>query len=333
VRIVAALGGNARLRRGDRAAAAVQLRNLTAAIPALAGLARAHELVLTHGNGPQVGLLALESAADPALSEPYPLDTLGAETQGLIGYWLARELGSALPARTVVAVLTQTVVDPDDPGFADPTKFVGAVYDAERAQRMARERGWRMRTDGAAWRRVVPSPEPRDIVELPVLRRLVDDGVLVVAAGGGGVPVIREIDGRLRGVEAVVDKDLTAAWLAGALRADTLLLLTDVDAVYDGFGSPEARPIHAVCPDSLRARPLPAGSMGPKVEAACRFVKATGGRAAIGQLSAAVDLAAGTAGTQIVSPRRPGRDASRIRLLGAASDQAPGGSPARPVEE
>lgn len=300
MRLVVALGGNALLRRGERADAATQLRNLTAAVPAIAALANDHDVLLTHGNGPQVGMLALQSAADAALSTPYPLDTLGAETQGMIGYWLARELGGALPGREVAAVLTQTIVDPHDPAFDAPTKFVGPTYDEGQARRLTAERGWQVQLDGAAWRRVVPSPQPRSIVELPVLGRLIGQGVLVVAAGGGGVPVVREPDGSLRGVEAVVDKDLSAAWLAEALHADALLLLTDVAAVYDGYGTPDARPIRRATPTSLRGRRFPAGSMGPKIEAACRFVTATGGRAAIGKLAEAVALAAGEAGTQIV---------------------------------
>lgn len=299
MRLVVALGGNALLQRGERPDAAVQLRNLAAATPALARLAAEHQVVLTHGNGPQIGLLALESTADVALSMPYPLDALGAETQGLLGYWLVRELACQLPGREIVAVLTQTVVAADDPAFAAPTKFVGPTYEPEHAQALAHERGWTVRPDGKAWRRVVPSPEPRDIVELPVIRRLVADGVLVVAAGGGGVPVVREPTGALRGVEAVVDKDFTAARLAIACGADMLLLLTDVPAVFDGYGTPAARPVRHATPALLDRCTFPAGSMGPKVDAACRFVTATRGRAAIGALSAAPELVTGTAGTQI----------------------------------
>jgi carbamate kinase len=301
VRIVAALGGNALLQRNEPADAQVQLRNLAAAVGPLAALAKDHQLVLTHGNGPQVGMLALQSAADPALSVPYPLDTLGAETQGMIGYWLARELGSALPGREVATVLTQTVVDPGDPAFQRPTKFVGPVYSAADAQRLAAEHGWQVRPDGVHWRRVVASPQPLDIVELPVIRRLVDAGVLVIAAGGGGIPVCRDGRGGLHGVEAVVDKDLAAAVLAAALGADMLLLLTDVPVVYQDYGTPSAQPIRQVTPEGLKAMNFPAGSMGPKIEAAGRFVAETGGRAAIGALGAATELAAGTAGTSIVA--------------------------------
>jgi carbamate kinase len=304
VRIVAALGGNALLRRGETADAAPQLRHVAEAVPALAGIACRHSLVVTHGNGPQVGLLALESSADRGLTTPYPLDTLGAETQGMIGYWIARELGNALPAREVVAVVTQTVVDTGDPAFRTPTKFVGPAYDAARAEQLAGERGWQVRTDGSVWRRVVPSPEPCDIVELPAIRRLVADGVVVVAAGGGGIPVARRGDGALYGVEAVVDKDLAAAWMAVALNADLLLLLTDVDAVYADYGTPAARRLGRVTADELRRYAFPAGSMGPKVEAACRFVTATGGRAVIGALSEVDALVAGRAGTVVTATPR-----------------------------
>jgi len=297
MRILAALGGNALIRRGERADMTVQVRNLAAAVPALARLAAAHELVLTHGNGPQVGLLARESATDGSLTAPYPLDTLGAETQGMIGYWLVRELAGALPGRQLVAVLTQTLVDADDRAFREPTKFIGPLLDCD-AVASAVRRGWSVGWDGQFRRRVVPSPAPLGIVELPVIRRLVDAGVVVVAAGGGGVPVVRAADGSLHGVEAVVDKDATAAVLARELNADLLLLLTDVAGVFTRFGTPDAALVRRADPDLLRALTLPAGSMGPKVDAACHFA-AGGGRAAIGTLAAATDLVAGTAGTQI----------------------------------
>ncbi|MFC4910141.1 carbamate kinase [Actinomadura gamaensis] len=299
MRIVAALGGNALLRRGEALDAAVQIAHVRQAARGLAALARDHELVVTHGNGPQVGLLALESAADPALSVPYPLDVLGAETQGMIGYWLARELRRVLPGREIVAVLTETVVDSRDPAFAAPAKFVGRAYGTAEADRMRVEHGWAMRRDGDAWRRVVPSPEPRDIVELPTLARLTEVGCLVIAAGGGGVPT----DGGHHGVEAVVDKDLTAALLATRLKADALLLLTDVPAVMRDHGTPRARPVRQATPDELRRIPLPAGSMGPKAEAACRFAdQRPGAVAAIGSLTDAPALLAGTAGTRVEAP-------------------------------
>lgn len=300
VRIVAALGGNALLERGEKPDSDIQESHVQEAVRALAPLARAHDLVVTHGNGPQVGMLALESARDPALSHPYPFDVLGAQTQGMIGYWLARGLAAAAPGTSAGCLITQTVVSPDDPAFGDPTKFVGPVYTEDEAHALATARGWTMHRDGAAWRRVVPSPEPRELVELPVIEILLAAGVLVVCAGGGGIPVIAGEDGSWHGVEAVVDKDLTAALLATAVQADALLLLTDVDAVLDGFGTADARPISRATVAELRARSLPAGSMGPKVDAACRFTQATGRPAAIGRLRSAAAVLAGTAGTTVI---------------------------------
>jgi carbamate kinase len=297
MRVVAALGGNALLERGEKPDEDIQEHHVQQAVAALAPLARAHDLVVTHGNGPQVGMLALESASDPALTRPYSLDALGAQTQGMIGYWLARALRGAAPGKLAGCLVGQTRVDPDDPAFGHPTKFVGPVYEEKQARDLAAERGWAVARDGEAWRRVVPSPEPLELVELPLIRQLVDGGALVVCAGGGGIPVVADASGALRGVEAVVDKDLTAALLAGAVNADALLLLTDVDAVIDAFGTPGARPISRATPAELRARSFPAGSMGPKVEAACRFVEATGKVAAIGRLDAAAALLSGEAGT------------------------------------
>ena len=268
---------------------------------ALAPLARDHELVVTHGNGPQVGVLAMESAADPLLSRPFPLDPLGAETQGLIGYWLAQSLHNVLLDRQVVALLTQCVVDPADPAFGHPTKFVGPTYDEGAALELAAERSWTVAADGDAWRRVVASPEPREVVEGAVIRRLVDAEVLVVCAGGGGVPVTRSTDGTLEGVEAVIDKDLTAALLAETLDADALLLLTDVAAVETAYGTPDSTPIGSATIAELRAFDFPAGSMGPKIEAACRFTERTGGVAAIGALTDAAAVLDGSAGTRILN--------------------------------
>jgi carbamate kinase len=300
MRVVAALGGNALLERGEKPDEDIQESHVRQAVQALAPVAREHDLVLTHGNGPQVGLLALESARDPALSRPYSLDGLGAQTQGMIGYWLVRALHGAVPGRPAGCLVGQTRVDPGDPAFAAPTKFIGPVYSEKEAQDLAAERGWTVRPDGAAWRRVVPSPEPLELVELPLIHVLLDSGAVVVCAGGGGIPVVADASGALRGVEAVVDKDLTAALLAQAVDANALLLLTDVDAVIDGYGTPQARPIRRATPGELRARSFPAGSMGPKVEAACRFVEKTGGMAAIGRLDAAAALLRREAGTIVV---------------------------------
>lgn len=298
MRIVVALGGNALLWRGERPDAATQLQHVREASRALAVLTREHELLLCHGNGPQVGLLALESATDESLSRGYPLDTLVAQTQGMIGYWLTQGLSNAGVGRPVVAVVTQVVVAAEDPAFDAPTKFIGAVYELPAAQSLVRSRGWSIAADGPGWRRVVPSPEPLGVVELDTIRALLQTGTLVVCCGGGGAPVVRE-NGQLRGVEAVVDKDLTAAWLAAAVEADLLLVLTDVTAVQEGFGTPSARPRARLSLTELAALRFPAGSMGPKVEACRRFVEATGGRAAIGALSDAAAIVAGTAGTTI----------------------------------
>ncbi|MFC7587519.1 carbamate kinase [Nonomuraea antimicrobica] len=300
MRVIVALGGNAVLRRGQRPDADVQLANVRAAVKPLAQLAREHELVITHGNGPQVGLLALESAADPSLSRPYPFDALGAQTQGLIGYWMQQALQNALPGRPVLAMVTQTLVSAVDPAFERPAKFVGQVYEREQAEKLAAEHGWTVRPDGRQWRRVV-LPAPQRVVETRLIRKMIGAGVIVVCAGGGGIPVVRDERGRLTGVEAVVDKDLTGALLAEALECDAFLSLTDVPRVMRGFGTPEQREIGHTTPHELRALDFPAGSMGPKVEAACRFVEKTGDMAAIGRLDDAVGILAGTAGT-IVTP-------------------------------
>jgi carbamate kinase len=301
VRIVAAVGGNALLERGDPPDAEIQQRHIHAAISALAPLARSDQLVVTHGNGPQVGLLARESAADPALDRPYPLDVLGAQTQGMIGYWLLQGFQNAVPGREIASVITQTLVSAADPAFTGPAKFVGPVYPEAGARRIAAERGWTVKADGNAWRRVVASPVPLRIVETRLIRKLLDAGAVVICAGGGGAPVVRNRLGELEGIEAVVDKDLTSGLLAEALDADLLILLTDVAAVETDYGTPAARPIHRAAPADLRALQLPAGSMGPKVEAVCRFVELTGGTAAIGSLRDADAILTGKAGT-IVTP-------------------------------
>lgn len=298
MRVVAALGGNALLRRGEPAEAPVQHHNIAVAAGAVSRLAAEHELLLTHGNGPQVGLLALQAEAYDAVA-PYPLDVLGAETEGMIGYLLELELRNRLPGREVASLLTQVLVDAGDPAFAAPTKPVGPVYGAQEAARLAAERGWSIAPDGEHFRRVVPSPEPLDLPGLATIARLVDAGVLVICAGGGGIPVVRGDDGRLSGVEGVIDKDLAAALLAERVGADMLLLLTDVETVQRDWGTPAQRAIHQADPATLRALEWAAGSMGPKVDASCRFVERTGGRAAIGSLAQAPAIVRGDAGTQI----------------------------------
>jgi carbamate kinase len=298
MRIVVALGGNALLRRGEPADAVTQRENVVHAVESLAGLAAEHELVITHGNGPQVGLLALQGEAYRRV-KPYPLDVLGAESEGMIGYLLDQELVNGLGGRPVATLLTQVIVDADDPAFSSPTKFIGPIYDESEAEALAADRGWSMRRDGRTWRRVVPSPQPRSIVELSTIRLLMQAGVLVVCVGGGGIPVIVDRDGRLRGVEAVIDKDRAAALLAYGLEADALLLLTDVSAIERNYGTNEAAPIAEATPSELRALGLPDGSMGPKAEAAAWFAEVTGGHAAIGALADAHAVLAGERGTTI----------------------------------
>jgi carbamate kinase len=299
VRVVVALGGNALLERGERPDAVIQRRHVRQAAVALAPLAADHQLVLCHGNGPQVGLLALESQGDRSLSQPYPLDALVAQTQGMIGYWLVQELRNAGVAQRALCVISQTVVDRADAAFGHPTKFIGASYDEGEARALAARLGWTIAADGPRWRRVVASPRPLGLVEIETVRSLADAGVLVVCGGGGGVPVARTETGELAGVEAVVDKDLTSAELAITLKADRLLVLTDVPAIIRGYGTPGARPIQAIGADALSAMTFPAGSMGPKVEACVRFVRASGQPAAIGALADAAGILAGRAGTTI----------------------------------
>jgi carbamate kinase len=302
VRVVVALGGNALLKRGEPMTADRQRQNVRLAAPALAAVAAQHQLVLSHGNGPQVGLLALQSAAYTDV-EPYPLDVLGAETEGMIGYVLEQELGNVMPkAAPLASLLTMIEVDPGDPGFGNPTKFVGPVYAKDQADALEASKAWTFKQDGDSWRRVVPSPEPRRIFEIKPIRWLLDKGVVVICAGGGGVPTMfsPEAAGRLVGVEAVIDKDLASELLAREVDADLMVLATDVDAVYSGWGTAEQRKLGQVTPAQLRGEQFPGGSMGPKVDAAARFVEATGKRAAIGSLAEIEQIVAGTSGTQVV---------------------------------
>lgn len=299
MRLVIALGGNALLRRGQPLTADNQLENIRRAAGQLARVASNHELVLTHGNGPQVGLLALQSAAYTAV-ESYPLDVLGAQTDGMIGYLLEQELANLLPSRTVTTLLTRVEVDPKDPAFAKPTKPIGPVYTQDEAKRVAADKHWVMAPDGASFRRVVASPQPLRVLGLDPIRWLLERGALVIAAGGGGIPVVRGADGHsLQGVEAVIDKDLCSGVLAHELQADCLVIATDVAAVYLDWGTPQQRALGKVSPKTLATFSFPAGSMGPKIDAACRFVKASGQRAVIGSLDQIEAMLAGEAGTQI----------------------------------
>jgi len=299
MRVVAALGGNALLRRGQPMTAENQRANIAVAARALLPIALEHDLVLTHGNGPQVGLLSLQNAAYKP-DEEYPLDILDAETEGMIGYLLEQELGNLLaPGRPMATILTRIVVDPADPAFDHPTKPIGPVYDREAAERHAVEKSWTIAPDGNRWRRVVPSPQPVQILEIGVIELLVRERVIVVCAGGGGIPVAAVPGGGYEGIEAVIDKDFAGALLATSLHADAFLMLTDVDAVYADWGTPSAWPIHRASPDEMASRSFAAGSMGPKVEAACRFVRANGGFAAIGSLADAGAMLRGEAGTMV----------------------------------
>ena len=300
--LVVALGGNALLRRGEPMDVETQRANVKLAAEAVADLARSHRVVLTHGNGPQVGLLALQNAAYRETAA-YPLDVLDAESEGMVGYLLEQELGNHLGPDGLATLLTQVVVDARDPAFRQPTKPIGPVYDAITAHDLAAARGWQIAREGDAWRRVVPSPEPVHIVELAAIRLLVEHGVLVTCAGGGGIPVVEDERRHRRGVEAVIDKDLASSLLAHELDADGLLLLTDVDGVYDDWGTPSATRVRKATASEMRARSLAAGSMAPKVEAACRFVGSgpAGRFAAIGALEDAAALVGGRAGTTITA--------------------------------
>lgn len=309
--IVVALGGNALLRRSDPMTADAQRANVRVAAKALAPLAEEYNLVLAHGNGPQVGLLALQAAAYTDV-EPYPLDVLGAGTQGMIAYMVEQELGNLLPfEKRLATVLTMTEVDPHDPAFDDPTKFVGPVYDKAVADRLAEKKGWTFKLDGQKWRRVVASPEPKQIFELDPIRWLVEKGTVVICAGGGGIPTVYLPDGTrtLVGIEAVIDKDLATELLARELGADIFVMATDAEGVYLDWGTPEQRLLGYVTPDELATHEFAAGSMGPKVEAAMRFVRKTGNRAAIGRLEDITEIAAGLAGTNVVRDI-PGDDQS-----------------------
>jgi carbamate kinase len=275
-----------------------QRENVQVAARALAPLAREHQLVITHGNGPQVGLLALQSAAYTEV-QSYPLDVLGAESQGMIGYMIEQELDALLDARPpVVTLLTQVEVDPQDSAFTDPSKFVGPVYDHAEATRLAQERNWVVKPDGDKWRRVVPSPRPKHIFGTKVVDILLNQGIAIVCAGGGGIPVVRHGD-QLIGVEAVIDKDRASALLALVLKADIYAMLTDVDAVYVDYGQPSQRAVEEVSPETLERYAFPAGSMGPKVESACEFARTSGKMAMIGSLDDALELVHGRKGTRV----------------------------------
>lgn len=296
--IVVALGGNALLRRGQELNAENQRDNIRIAAKQLARIHENHRLVIAHGNGPQVGLLALMDAEYKAV-DPYPLDVIGAETVGMIGYIIEQELGNIIPPDDhIVTVLTQVVVDPKDPAFQNPSKPVGPVYDKREAEQLKIKKGWTIAPDGPYFRRVVPSPEPRRIIEIEAIRLLVEEGIVVICAGGGGIPTAYN-GNKLYGVEAVIDKDLASGLLARSLNAELFVMLTDVAYVYTDYGTDKQRAILAAHPDALQELQFVAGSMGPKVQAACRFVRETGRRSVIGRLRNLCDIMDGKAGTLI----------------------------------
>jgi carbamate kinase len=300
MRVVVALGGNALLRRGEPLTAENQRRNVGVACEALAPIALDHGLIITHGNGPQIGLLALQSASYEEVEE-YPLYLLGAQTEGQIGYMIEQGLGNLLPIETPLAtILTMIEVDPEDPAFHNPTKPIGPGYSEEDARRLAEERGWSIAQDGDRWRRVVPSPEPHRIFELRPIHWLLEKNTIVICAGGGGIPTVYNSDGGLEGVEAVIDKDRASALLARQLDARLLILATDADGVYLDWGTDKARKIERTTPDEIEQYEFDVGSMGPKVEAACDFVRRTGERAVIGALTDLEAMVAGEAGTQFI---------------------------------
>jgi carbamate kinase len=300
VRVVVALGGNALLQRGQPMTAEMQRQNIRVAAEQLAPVAAEHELVISHGNGPQVGLLSLQASAYEAV-EAYPLDVLGAETEGMIGYMIEQELGNILPIeRPFASILTMVEVDPDDPAFADPTKFIGPVYERVEAERLAAEKGWVIKPDGDRWRRVVASPQPKRIFEIRPIRWLLERGCVVICTGGGGIPTMYAPGTRtLVGAEVVIDKDRASALLAEELDADVFVMATDVDAVYRDFGTPDQVAVRHATPVEIRDMDLPAGSMGPKVEAAIAFAEHTGKAAAIGRLAEIGQVIAGERGTRI----------------------------------
>ena len=300
MRVVVALGGNALLKRGQPLTAENQRRNVAIAAKALAPLAHDYQLVISHGNGPQVGLLSLQSAAYEEVEE-YPLDILGAQTEGMIGYIIEQELGNLLPMEEPLAtILTMVEVDPEDPAFDNPTKPIGPVYSEQEAKTLAEQRGWSIARDGKHWRRVVASPEPQRIFEMRPIHWLLENGATVICAGGGGIPTVYKPDGTLEGVEVVIDKDRASALLAFELDAGLLILATDTDGVYLDWGGEDARRIERTTPEQMEQHEFEEGSMGPKVEAACDFVRRSGGRAVIGALSDMQGMVAGTAGTQFI---------------------------------
>ena len=300
MRIVIALGGNALLRRGEEMTAENQRKNIQLAVKSLAPIAGQNELVISHGNGPQVGLLSLQSAAYKEVEE-YPLDILGAQTEGMIGYMIEQELGNLLPIEIPIAsILTMVEVDPEDPAFDNPTKPIGPIYTKEEAEKLKKEKGWSIKLDGEHWRRVVASPEPHRIFQLRPIHWLLEKNTIVICAGGGGIPTIYNKEGNLEGVEVVIDKDRASSLLAFELEADVLIMATDTEGVYLDWGTDSEKIISETTPEEIKKYDFDIGSMGPKVEAACSFVERSGQRAVIGSLKDIEKMVNGTAGTQFI---------------------------------
>ena len=298
MRIVIALGGNALLRRGEDMTAENQRKNIQIAVKSLAPIVENNELVISHGNGPQVGLLSLQSAAYKEVDE-YPLDVLGAQTEGMIGYMIEQELGNLLPIEIPIAsILTMVEVDPEDSAFSNPTKPIGPIYTKEEAEELQKIRGWEIKMDGKDWRRVVASPEPHRIFELRPIHWLLEKGTVVICAGGGGIPTIYNKDGKLEGVEVVIDKDRASSLLAFELEADVLIMATDTEGVFQDWGTKNQKIISKTTPEQIKKYDFDKGSMGPKVEAACSFVERSGQRAVIGSLKDIKEMVDGIAGTQ-----------------------------------
>lgn len=305
MRIVVALGGNALLRRGEPMTADNQRANIRIATEQIAKIHPGNELVIAHGNGPQVGLLSLQAAAYTQVS-PYPLDVLGAETEGMIGYIIEQELGNLLDFEVPFAtLLTQVEVDANDPAFKNPTKPIGPVYSKAEAEKLAAEKGWAIAPDGDKYRRVVASPRPKRIFEIRPIKWLLEKSSIVICAGGGGIPTMYGEDGKLKGIEAVIDKDLCSSLLATQLDADLLVIATDVNAAFIDYGKPTQKAIGQAHPDEIEKLGFAAGSMGPKVQAACEFARKTGKTAVIGSLSDIEAIVQGSAGTRI-STAKPG---------------------------
>ena len=298
MRIVIALGGNALLRRGEDMTAENQRKNIQIAVKSLAPIVENNELIISHGNGPQVGLLSLQSAAYKEVDD-YPLDVLGAQTEGMIGYMIEQELGNLLLIEIPIAsILTMVEVDPEDPAFSNPTKPIGPIYTKEEAEELQKVRGWEIKMDGKDWRRVVASPEPHRIFELRPIHWLLEKGTVVICAGGGGIPTIYNKDGKLEGVEVVIDKDRASSLLAFELEADVLIMATDTEGVFHDWGTKNQKIISKTTPEQIKKYDFDKGSMGPKVEAACSFVERSGQRAVIGSLKDIKEMVDGIAGTQ-----------------------------------